>query len=94
MGKGVVCPFFSNYLFATSRCIEKEAVDKMIAHFVTAPFAFMRKTSLSGLNNFAEIGNPADKLCNCLKQSQAIVFNFFLLIHNHYGSKESVDRRG
>ena len=37
MGKGVVCPFFSNYLFATSRCIEKEAVDKMIAHFVTAP---------------------------------------------------------
>ena len=38
MGKGVVCPFFSNYLFATSRCKEKEAVDKMIAHFVTAPF--------------------------------------------------------
>ena len=38
MGKGVVCPFFSNYLFATSRCIEKEAVDKMIAHFVTAPY--------------------------------------------------------
>ena len=36
MGKGVVCPFFSNYLFATSRCKEKEAVDKMIAHFVTA----------------------------------------------------------
>ena len=40
MGKGVVCPFFSNCLFATSRCIEKEAVDKMIAHFVTAPFIF------------------------------------------------------
>ena len=38
MGKGVVCPFFSNYLFANSICIEKEAVDKMIAHFVTAPF--------------------------------------------------------
>ena len=38
MGKGVVCHFFSNCLFATSRCIEKEAVDKMIAHFVTAPF--------------------------------------------------------
>ena len=37
MGKGVVCHFFSNCLFATSRCIEKEAVDKMIAHFVTAP---------------------------------------------------------
>ena len=41
MGKGVVCPFFSNYLFATSRCIEKEAVDKMIAHFVTAPSFYM-----------------------------------------------------
>jgi len=40
MGKGVVCPFFSNYLFATSRCKEKEAVDKMIAHFVTAPLFF------------------------------------------------------
>ena len=40
MGKGVVCPFFSNYLFATSRCKEKEAVDKMIAHFVTAPFYY------------------------------------------------------
>ena len=39
MGKGVVCHFFSNCLFATSRCIEKEAVDKMIAHFVTAPFS-------------------------------------------------------
>ena len=41
MGKGVVCPFFSNYLFATSRCIEKEAVDKMIAHFVTAPLLLL-----------------------------------------------------
>ena len=40
MGKGVVCPFFSNCLFATSRCKEKEAVDKMIAHFVTA-FLFL-----------------------------------------------------
>ena len=41
MGKGVVCHFFSNCLFATSRCIEKEAVDKMIAHFVTAPFRWL-----------------------------------------------------
>jgi hypothetical protein len=38
MGKGAVCPFFSNCLFVISRCIAKEAVDKMIAHFVTAPF--------------------------------------------------------
>ena len=37
MGKGAVCPFFSNCLFVISRCIAKEAVDKMIAHFVTAP---------------------------------------------------------
>ena len=43
MGKGVVCPFFSNYLFANSICIEKEAVDKMIAHFVTAPFLYSKK---------------------------------------------------
>ena len=41
MGKGVVCPFSSNYLFVISRRIEKEAVDKMIAHFVTAPFIFL-----------------------------------------------------
>lgn len=37
MGKGVVYPFSSNSLFVISRRIEKEAVDKMIAHFVTAP---------------------------------------------------------
>ena len=43
MGKGVVYPFSSNSLFVISRRIEKEAVDKMIAHFVTAPF-FMAKS--------------------------------------------------
>ena len=49
MGKGVVCHFFSNCLFATSRCIEKEAVDKMIAHFVTAPYFCFRRTNGSGI---------------------------------------------
>ncbi len=48
MGKGVVCHFFSNCLFATSRCIEKEAVDKMIAHFVTAPFYISQAIESSG----------------------------------------------
>ena len=56
MGKGVVCPFFSNYLFATSRCKEKEAVDKMIAHFVTAPlglsFNIMTETTNDKLRKF------------------------------------------
>ena len=42
MGKGVVYPFSSNSLFVISRRIETEAVDKMIAHFVTAPsFSFV-----------------------------------------------------
>lgn len=41
MGKGDVCPFFSNCQLATSICKEKEAVDKMIAHFVTAPFIML-----------------------------------------------------
>lgn len=37
MGKGDVCPFFSNCQLTTSIRKEKETVDKMIAHFVTAP---------------------------------------------------------
>ena len=54
MGKGVVCHFFSNCLFATSRCIEKEAVDKMIAHFVTAPiftYYFLINTTAQFVKN-------------------------------------------
>ncbi|WP_432718715.1 hypothetical protein [Pectinatus frisingensis] len=43
MGKGGLCPFFSNCLLVASNCIEKEAVDKMISHFVTAPFLLYKK---------------------------------------------------
>ena len=41
MGKGDVCPFFNNCQIATSIRKEKKTVDKMIAHFVTAPFLFV-----------------------------------------------------
>jgi hypothetical protein len=45
MGKGVLCPFFSICMFVISRCIAKEAVDKMITHFVTAPFLYFMAKS-------------------------------------------------
>ena len=47
MGKGVVYPFSSNSLFVISRRKEKEAVDKMIAHFVTAPSLLGQKHQLT-----------------------------------------------
>jgi len=52
MGKGGVYPFFDSFPFATLKCLEKEDVDKMISHFVTAPFCNQLFVFSMGYNCF------------------------------------------
>jgi hypothetical protein len=47
-----VYPFFDSFPFATLKCLEKEDVDKMISHFVTAPFCNQLFVFSMGYNCF------------------------------------------